>query len=186
MDNEKIYKELSGEESASARVGVPNLQVHRRRLEAAARLAGAMPRHRVLDIGCGNGELRKYLPSGCYYVGYDPVDHLVQEASLNENPTNTELHVGDAYTALERGERADIVFMLGVVATLEQDEVRDVLRAVNGLVDRPGAIVVSIQGSGYKGAFRKSSVAEISAALQCNVSRFTLTDTEITGIWGIV
>jgi SAM-dependent methyltransferase len=63
---------------------------------------------RVLDLGCGNGSLRRFLPAGCTWIGYDL------------RPLNAEVHPID----LDAGEfppgHFDYIVLLGVLDWLRE------------------------------------------------------------------
>ena len=80
---------------------------HDERAQFAAQFipAGA----RVLELNCGRGTLRRYLPNGCSYQGCDLIvrdeDTVVCDLNAGEFPT-------------EAAAQADIVVMLGVLETI--------------------------------------------------------------------
>lgn len=70
------------------------------------RMVGSLCRGSVLDVGCGNGELKKYLPKGCQYVGVDT------------NPTGCAVQ-GCAYELVFSDKSFDTVTLLEVLEHLE-------------------------------------------------------------------
>lgn len=80
---------------------------HDKRAQFAAQFipAGA----RVLELGCGRGMLRKYLPNACRYQGCDLIareaETIVCDLNAGEFPT-------------EAAMQADVIVMLGVLETI--------------------------------------------------------------------
>jgi SAM-dependent methyltransferase len=100
------------------------------------------PADRILDLGCGPGELLAYLPGGVSYLGVDISPDYIARAR-EQYGTRAEFRVGDA-TAFDPGDdRFDLVLAFGVLHHLDDDQTGGLLRAAARAVD-PGGRVVTV------------------------------------------
>jgi cyclopropane fatty-acyl-phospholipid synthase-like methyltransferase len=79
---------------------------------------------RWLDIGCGTAELLKYLPTDCFYVGYDLSEQYISHAKeINKNRNAeffAELVTEETLSGVPKFDR---VAATGLLHHLEDDEV---------------------------------------------------------------
>ena len=105
---------------------------------------------RILDIGCGPGEIMPYLPAGVEYVGYDISADYIAFAKQRFAGR------GDFYAApfqeseLGRHQPFDTAIVIAVLHHLDDEEARSLLSLLKRAV-RPGgriitADLVSIEG----------------------------------------
>ena len=98
---------------------------------------------RVLDVGCGNGDLAQFVPPGSQYVG---VDHNASYiASANRSPAQgnvlfVDADVGDL-PLLDIG-RFDVVVALGVVHHLDDSAATRMIEAARDLLTANGRLVL--------------------------------------------
>jgi ubiquinone/menaquinone biosynthesis C-methylase UbiE len=86
---------------------------------------------KVVDLGCGTGDVLEHLPSNVRYVGIDISEDYVELARRRFGDRGVFL-VGTARTFLERDDselmNADLMVCNGVLHHLDDEEVLDVLR----------------------------------------------------------
>jgi 2-polyprenyl-3-methyl-5-hydroxy-6-metoxy-1,4-benzoquinol methylase len=107
------------------------------------------PGERILDIGCGPGEIVPYLPQGVEYVGYDISPDYIEWAK-HRFPR------GDFYAApfqeSELGQHRpfDTAIVIAVLHHLDDDEARSLLSLLKRAVRAGGRVItadlVSIEG----------------------------------------
>lgn len=111
----------------------------------------------IVDVGCGPGYLRRYLPANCRYIGYDTDAGYIDFAKRNHCVPGTEFRLG-LFDAAAAGNVApvDLVMFNGLLHHLTDDEARGVIRlALDGL--RPGGRIFALDGCYLEGQgwFRK-------------------------------
>ena len=97
----------------------------------AANVWKCEPGDKVVDIGCGPGDMLEQLPDTVRYVGIDISEKYVERARQRFGERATFV-VGTARTFLERGtaalDGADLVVCNGLLHHLNDDEVLEVLQ----------------------------------------------------------
>ena len=98
------------------------------------------PGHRILDIGCGTATVIKHL-SGCDYVGIDHNPEYIKKARENFG-TKGEFHCIDINDAkFKEFGTFDTVLLLGVLHHLNDDEVKQLVKAIPAVMKPAGALV---------------------------------------------
>jgi cyclopropane fatty-acyl-phospholipid synthase-like methyltransferase len=115
---------------------------HKGRTEFATRFVKAKAGDRVVDIGCGTGDLLAYLPD-VEYVGYDISDVYIEAARKRFGPrgtfhcrllTSSELHTMPPF---------DIALAVGLLHHLDDDEARTFVGMAKRAL-RPGGRLITI------------------------------------------
>lgn len=85
----------------------------------------AQPGERILDIGCGPGDIIPFLPKDCPYVGVDLSQSYIDKAKATYGDRGTFLCCPvDAVNPAEIGGEFDLVLATGVIHHLNDDEAR--------------------------------------------------------------
>lgn len=102
---------------------------------------------RVVDVGCGTGITRNFLPQGVDYAGFDPNPEYIREAEKGA-PGPGRFFVGVTADFLshppETFMSADMVMVNGVFHHLSDEESRQVLRLASRIL-KPDGKLVSIE-----------------------------------------
>jgi len=104
----------------------------------------ARPGERVLDLGCGPGDILRYLPA-CDYVGVDIDPGYVEAAQKRYGPRGTFrcLPVEDFVVA--EPASFDLVMANGVLHHLDDEQAAAMLRVAAGAL-KPGGRLVTLDG----------------------------------------
>jgi SAM-dependent methyltransferase len=95
---------------------------HVGRTDFATTMVRAAAGTRVLDIGCGTGDLLRYLPAGIVYEGWDPSADYI-EAARQRFGTRGTFHAGLlGEDDVRRAAPFDVVIASGVLHHLDDDE----------------------------------------------------------------
>lgn len=101
------------------------------------------PGLRVLDFGCGNGRLVRFLP-GVEYIGVDSNPSYIEAASREHTTPGTTFICGDVFQLDTLGiQPVDVVVCLGVLHHLDDDTAGRGLASASELL-RPGGRVVTM------------------------------------------
>ena len=116
---------------------------HVGRTDFASTMVRAATGARVLDVGCGTGDLLAYLPSGVTYHGWDISDAYISSARARFGTRGT-FHAGLLGEAdVDREAPYDVVIASGVLHHLDDAEVVAFARLAQRAV-REGGRFVSI------------------------------------------
>ncbi len=113
------------------------------RTDFAQHMVRAAAGMRLLDIGCGTGELLDYLPPGVHYDGWDISEAYVAAARVRFGTKGTFTcgRLTESHVATERPY--DVVIASGVLHHLDDGQVRELARLARHAV-RAGGRFVSI------------------------------------------
>jgi SAM-dependent methyltransferase len=100
------------------------------------------PGQRILDIGCGPGEIVPHLPDGVDYVGYDINPHYIEWASRQFAGRGRFFAVPFDENELQRHEPFDTAIVIAVLHHLDDSEARNLLSLLKRAV-RPGGRVIT-------------------------------------------
>nr|WP_244966758.1 class I SAM-dependent methyltransferase [Trinickia soli] len=115
---------------------------HKGRTEFATRFVEPRAGDRVLDIGCGTGDLLAYLPD-VQYTGYDISEQYI-EAARKRFGTRGTFHCRLlTSTELETLPLFDIALAVGLLHHIEDDEARDLIRMTKRAL-KPGGRLITI------------------------------------------
>lgn len=132
LDNPRLYslfRRVVGRDSARAVYAREHL-----RLE---------PGQRVLDLGCGPGDILRYLPA-VQYVGYDINPRYIERAR-RRFAGRGEFHCGAVHEGLELAGRYDVVIAHGILHHLDDGEAGALFRVARRAL-APGGRLVTFDG----------------------------------------
>ena len=98
--------------------------------------------YKVVDIGCGPGDVLPYLPEGIEYIGFDPSEAYITLATSRfaDRPGTTFLRgIAADFANDPRFREADVVLCNGVLHHLDDREVEGVLRFAHDILKPGGA-----------------------------------------------
>lgn len=98
--------------------------------------------NRILDLGCGPGELLSFLPSDVRYTGVDISPQYIDDARRRFGD-RAEFLVGDASAFAAEGRRFELVVVFGVLHHLSDDQVRGLLSTASTVLE-PGGRFMSV------------------------------------------
>ena len=127
------------------RTGAAAVGAARMRAAYAREYIRARPGQRVLDLGCGPGDMVEYLPE-CDYEGYDLSAEYIR-AARHRFGNRGRFAVADIRELRQRSwtQPFDLVLATGVVHHLDDDSARDLFR-VAGAALRPSGRLVTLDG----------------------------------------
>ncbi|MDQ1520352.1 MAG: hypothetical protein QOI55_1425 [Actinomycetota bacterium] len=105
------------------------------------RYVRVQPGERVLDVGCGTGELFNWLPE-VEYVGFDPNERYIASARARGLGNRAQFHVGavERINAAELG-RFDRVIAQGVLHHLDDAAAQRLVEIAAAVLDADGRLV---------------------------------------------
>lgn len=105
------------------------------------------PGDRLLDIGCGTGELFSQLPDGLHYVGFDLSEPYIEAARHRYGMAQFEcMDVSNYQVAGSDEQRADLVLAIGILHHLDDDQARALMRTAHAAL-KPGGRFISLDGT---------------------------------------
>ena len=134
----------------------------------------------ILDFGCGNAELYKYLKESFpsfSYIGYDPSEKYIEEARYNVQLTANDALTFDKNEILDN--KYDLIFSLEVFEHLPDDVMSHELDTLQTLLSSHGILVVAVPNELYlvaliRGLFRMTRRFGAYDATPKNVLRSTI------------
>jgi SAM-dependent methyltransferase len=115
---------------------------------------------RVLDIGCGPGDMVRHLPE-VEYVGFDANSLCIRAARRRHGGRGTFVHQGVGSGSVFQQGGFDVALATGVLHHLEDAEARELFRLAYQAL-RPGGRFVSLDGCSVEG---QSAVARLLLSL---------------------
>lgn len=97
---------------------------------------------RILDIGCGTGQIVKYLPKNVSYVGWDFNSNYINKAQNLFEKKNIDfvcLDINDS--SLKSKDKYDFVFLAGVIHHLDDISVKKLFQTVIDNLDTNGTLL---------------------------------------------
>lgn len=102
---------------------------------------------RILDIGCGTGELFSQLPAGLHYVGFDLSESYITAARQRHGGARFEcMDVADYQVSGSDEQGADLVLAIGILHHLDDDRARALMRTAHAAL-KPGGRFISLDGT---------------------------------------
>ncbi|HEL2978984.1 TPA: class I SAM-dependent methyltransferase [Stenotrophomonas maltophilia] len=107
---------------------------------------------RILDIGCGTGELFSQMPGGLHYVGFDLSEAYIQAARqrFGGRARFECMDVADYQLAGGEQQQADLVLAIGILHHLDDDRARALMRTARAAL-KPGGRFISLDGAYVEG-----------------------------------
>ena len=150
-------------------------------------------RFSLLDVGCGHGQLRRFAPPTCDYVGIDHSVHAIDRC--RGLFPDEEFHHLDVQEAIglwgPEGRRFDAVVFAGMINhmvdkdTLETKSDRRIMSAYIERLSKPGGYLSLIVGVPYRSdpeygfypqaAWKHDKIDEATAGLPLDLAALTLT-----------
>jgi cyclopropane fatty-acyl-phospholipid synthase-like methyltransferase len=97
---------------------------------------------KVLDLGCGYGDIARFYVNRCNYLGVDSNVGYINEARRRNSDTNAEFIVADITdTYLHEKGPFDLVLLSGVLHHLTSEQVSSIATAARDLVSPTGRLV---------------------------------------------
>jgi cyclopropane fatty-acyl-phospholipid synthase-like methyltransferase len=97
---------------------------------------------KVLDLGCGYGDIARFFVNRCQYVGVDSNVGYINEARRRNAGTNAEFIVADITdTQVHEKGPFDLVFLSGVLHHLTSEQVSSIAATAKSLVAPAGRMV---------------------------------------------
>jgi cyclopropane fatty-acyl-phospholipid synthase-like methyltransferase len=107
------------------------------------------PTDRILDIGCGPGNMLPFLPQ-CGYLGVDASESYIESARRRYSHRGEFLCQRVSHHTVGELGAFDIVLALGLTHHLEDDEARDLFRLGHTAL-KPGGRMITMDGVYYPG-----------------------------------
>lgn len=105
---------------------------------------------RIVDVGCGPGYLRRYLPESCQYLGFDTDERYIRHA-LASGQKNAEYRLSEFNAASAREVApVDVVMMCGLLHHLTDEQAKDLLLAAGSAL-APNGRLMTLDGCYYAG-----------------------------------
>ncbi|MEI7489097.1 MAG: class I SAM-dependent methyltransferase [Chryseobacterium sp.] len=101
-------------------------------------------RMRILDVGCGTGEILKYLPKDVFYKGYDISSSYIDSARQNFG-NRGDFAIGNAANIVEPEESFDLVMVNGALHHMDDATVLALLAKINPIL-KSGGRFISLDG----------------------------------------
>lgn len=97
-----------------------------------------MPGSRVLDLGCGSATILEAMPADIHYVGIDRNPRHIESARQKYGGRGS-FHAGSfSEAAFHADQKYDLIFALGLLHHLDDDEVEQLLKLVHSLLAPEG------------------------------------------------
>lgn len=88
----------------------------------------------LLDVGCGTGDILKYLPDNIEYFGIDLSDKYISDAKKKFNERGTFICVDFKNFDFVQIGNPDIIILIGVLHHLDDDEVTDLFKSLSTII----------------------------------------------------
>lgn len=93
---------------------------------------------RILDIGCGTGNIINYLPTDIEYIGYDPSDKYIKQARKSFADRGKFVVGYFDQEEAHKYEKFDIIICIGVLHHLDDEEARNLMELFVGALKESG------------------------------------------------
>ncbi|MBL8569780.1 MAG: methyltransferase [Phreatobacter sp.] len=115
------------------------------RVKAMAEFLTLEPGMRILDIGCGPGNILDHLPKGIHYFGFDVDDRYIRHAQRSFAGRGTFFCRHFDARTVDLVQPVDVALMNGVLHHVTDEELRPLLDAIRASL-RPGGLLFTLDG----------------------------------------
>ena len=133
------------------------------------------PRDRVLDIGCGPGDILAHLPA-VDYLGFDMNERYIDEANTRFSDRGTFLCKRVSREAIEHPRSFDIVLALGVLHHLDDDDAMQLFELAHYSLKSNGRLIT------FDGCYHEGQGAVARYMLASDRGKFVRTQAEYVAI----
>lgn len=130
--------------SFQALVGTPNM----RRYVIKKNITSGI-NYKILDIGCGTGELIEYLPKGFDYTGFDLSNDYIEYAKKKYGKLGS-FQCMDVNDYGENAAQYDVVLIFTLLHHLNDAEAKTILKKAHQCL-KPGGFTLSVDGVYFDG-----------------------------------
>lgn len=119
------------------------------------------PNSRILDIGCGPGDILSYLPQSVQYVGFDINRRYIDEARVRYGARGTFYYDSIGGRKHDYGSEYDVVLARAILHHLDDKQARELFQlAFDSL--KPGGLLITLDCAFVPG---QPLIAKLLAAL---------------------
>ena len=95
----------------------------------------------ILDIGCGNGDILNFLPSGIFYNGIDTNNNYIENAKKKFNGKGSFINDKFSKDLIRNYSNFDIVMANGLLHHLNNDDVNDLFESSYKALKKGGRLL---------------------------------------------
>jgi SAM-dependent methyltransferase len=172
IDAKKLYSSLRTYGPTAKGLLTPDEAVLRQRLDAAALLArycaSSWNGGNVLDIGCGYGSmipLLQKITTNHRYTGVDMTDWILEVARDRYGAQSKLQLLNKSMDQLDVGDEADLVLMLGILATTNDDELEPILGLASSLSRKALILSWTEKNQQYSGKLKAHRIEQLNKFL---------------------
>ena len=192
INAKSLYDSMRKHGSTAKGLLTPNKQTHQRRLDAAALLArycvDRWRKGRVLDIGCGYGDMIPRLgqiTADYDYTGIDMTTWILDVARNNFGDKANVRFREEKMEELDDRHAADLVLMLGILATVNDEELESTLKLASSLSRKALIASWTAKDKSYTGTLKAHRIEQLNEFLgpHCMIIGFGPKEPHKIALW---